>query len=184
MSPLQTSLVQHCQARGVQVVAWSPLAKLDATVLEHPVVAGLATKHGVSSTAIVLRWNVQRGVVVIPRSGSSAHIAENLEATTGPVLSAADMEQMGTMDSGTRLTRDWVCVFEGTALLPYGMIGHTLSLLASVLWLFVPHVLDFKMHQRSVWELLLPMTTVGWLDRMRLVGLGMLLASVGAGLFL
>ena len=70
----QDSLLACCRQRGIQVVAWSPLRRGD---LGSAVVLGLAEKHHRTPAQIVLRWNVQSGVVVIPKSVRRERIFEN-----------------------------------------------------------------------------------------------------------
>ena len=63
----QTALVDYCQAQGVAVTAYSPLAR-GGGLFDHPAVASVAAKHGVSPAQAVLRWNVERGVVAGPHT--------------------------------------------------------------------------------------------------------------------
>ena len=68
----QTQLVEYCQGHGICVTAYSPLGrggKTKAGLLTNPTVAQVAAVHGVSPASVLLRWNLQRGVVVIPEVG-------------------------------------------------------------------------------------------------------------------
>ena len=56
--------------------AWSPLAR--GKILEEQALSDLADKHGKSVAQIVLRWHIQRGVSVIPKSNSKERIVENM----------------------------------------------------------------------------------------------------------
>ena len=64
-------------ARGIVTEAWSPLAQ-GAVLSEAPVVA-IADRHGKTPAQVVLRWHLQQGRVVIPKSVTPARIAENLD---------------------------------------------------------------------------------------------------------
>jgi 2,5-diketo-D-gluconate reductase A len=65
------------QAHGIATQAWSPIAQGD--VLDDPVIAAVAEKVGRSPAQVVLRWHIQRGSIVFPKSTTPARIRENLE---------------------------------------------------------------------------------------------------------
>jgi D-xylose reductase len=86
----QQALLDFCKERGVQVTAFSPLGSSSYVelnmdygqgrgVLEDPVVKAVAAAKGRSPAQVVLRWGIQRGVSVIPKSSNPAHIAENFD---------------------------------------------------------------------------------------------------------
>ncbi|QAY69369.1 aldo/keto reductase [Xylanimonas protaetiae] len=64
-------------AHGIVTEAWSPLGR--GTVLADPVVAVVASRHGVTPAQVVLRWHVQRGDVVFPKSATPSRIAQNAD---------------------------------------------------------------------------------------------------------
>jgi 2,5-diketo-D-gluconate reductase A len=64
---------------GIVTESWSPLGASDAGLRSDPVITEIAERHGKSTTQTVLRWHVQLGLVVIPRSGNAQRIAENLD---------------------------------------------------------------------------------------------------------
>ena len=67
----QTALLDYCQRHGIAVTAYSPLGRgsvKGAHMIDNPTVQELATTHGVSAAAVLLRWNLQRNVIVIPKS--------------------------------------------------------------------------------------------------------------------
>lgn len=64
-------------SRGLAVESWAPLGS--GAVLANALLARLAKAHGKSPAQIVLRWHLQRGLIVIPRSSNPAHIRENLQ---------------------------------------------------------------------------------------------------------
>jgi diketogulonate reductase-like aldo/keto reductase len=92
------ALVKYTQSRGVTVTAYSPLAQ-GGELFEHPTLKQIADKHGVTPAQVVLRWNVQRGVVVIPKSTSAARIASNADLF-GFELSEEDIDAMKELDIG------------------------------------------------------------------------------------
>ena len=67
----------------------------------HRLQTALAAAHGVSAAQVVLRWALQRGCSVLPKSSQPARLAENL-ALTGFALSDAEMEAIGALDQRRR----------------------------------------------------------------------------------
>ncbi|PQZ94941.1 2,5-diketo-D-gluconic acid reductase [Arthrobacter sp. MYb227] len=80
------------RANGIVTEAWSPLAQ--GAVLNDPAVAAAAATHGVSAAQVVLRWHLQRGNVVIPKSVTRSRIAANLDVfgfeLTNPEIATLD----------------------------------------------------------------------------------------------
>jgi diketogulonate reductase-like aldo/keto reductase len=74
----QEDLRSHHAARGIVVESYSPL-KHGSALAEDPVITRAATAHGVQWNQVVLRWNLQLGTVVIPRSRDAARQAANLD---------------------------------------------------------------------------------------------------------
>lgn len=71
----QEAAVAYCQARNIQVQAWSPLGK--RRVLGDPLVCSLAEKYGVSPAQICLKFALQRGVVPLPKASSLERMRQN-----------------------------------------------------------------------------------------------------------
>ena len=71
----QEPLVAYHQAHGIVTQAWSPLAR--GQVLDDLTLLSLSAEYGVSVAQLVLRWHLQRGIAVIPKSNSTARITEN-----------------------------------------------------------------------------------------------------------
>lgn len=67
-------------------------------------VSAIAEAHGVTSAQVILRWNLQRGVVVIPGSSNPDHIRENLDLF-GFELTDAEMDQIAALDRNEK--HDW-----------------------------------------------------------------------------
>jgi 2,5-diketo-D-gluconate reductase A len=99
----QAELRAYDGAHGILTEAWSPLAR--GRVLDDPVLAGIAAKHGRTPAQIVLRWHVQLGNVVIPKASSPERIRENLDVF-GFALDAKDLAAIGGLESGERTGRD------------------------------------------------------------------------------
>lgn len=89
--------------QGIATEAWAPLAQ--GGMLDDPVIAERAAKHGRSPAQIVLRWHVQLGNVVIPKTVTPARMAENI-AIFDFELSEDDLQSIATLDTGTRIGPD------------------------------------------------------------------------------
>ncbi|ANC31688.1 aldo/keto reductase [Isoptericola dokdonensis] len=85
---------------GIVTEAWSPLGR--GAVLEDPTVVRIATDHGKTPAQVVLRWHLQRGDVVFPKSVTPSRIAENFDLFDVE-LSQADMADITALDRGERI---------------------------------------------------------------------------------
>ena len=88
---------------GVTSEAWSPLAQ--AQLLDDPVLGRVAVAHGVSTAQVILRWHVQRGTVLIPKSVTPSRIAANIDLFAF-ALSADEMAAIARLDRGDRIGPD------------------------------------------------------------------------------
>jgi diketogulonate reductase-like aldo/keto reductase len=98
----QKELREFCAKRGIQVEAWSPLMQ---GRLNIPVLADIAKKHGKSPAQVVLRWDLQSGIVTIPKSVHEARIIANADVFDFE-LSADEMAAIDALDKGQRLGPD------------------------------------------------------------------------------
>ncbi len=73
----QNELLNYCAQKGIQVEAWSPLAR--GLLFDNEVVKGLGDKYGKSPAQILLRWVLDKGVVVLTRSVKESRIVENAD---------------------------------------------------------------------------------------------------------
>lgn len=90
-------------AHGIVTEAWSPIAK--GAILDHPVVAEIAERSGRTPAQVVLRWHLQLGNVVIPKSATPSRIAENI-AVFDFALAEEDMARIAELDAGVRIGPD------------------------------------------------------------------------------
>jgi 2,5-diketo-D-gluconate reductase A len=91
--------------RGVQIESWGPFAEGRNNLFSDPVLSAIADDHGKSVAQVVLRWLIQREVVVIPKSVRPDRMAENLDVF-GFTLTEEQMSQIGTLDTGASLFFD------------------------------------------------------------------------------
>ncbi|MBP3965317.1 aldo/keto reductase [Paenibacillus lignilyticus] len=99
----QKELQGYCNGKGIQLVAWSPL--MLGRLLEEPLVQELAGKYGRTGAQIVLRWDLQNGVVTIPKSAKAERIYENADIF-GFELSLGDMERLDALNRNERSGMD------------------------------------------------------------------------------
>ncbi|AEJ42037.1 aldo/keto reductase [Alicyclobacillus acidocaldarius] len=90
------------QAYGVQIESWGPFAEGRNGLFENPVLAEIGKRHGKSVAQVVLRWLIQRGVVVIPKSVRPERIQENFNVFDFE-LSAEEMDKIRALDTGKSL---------------------------------------------------------------------------------
>ena len=89
---------------GILTQAWSPLGQ-NTGLLEEPVIAELAARHDVTPAQVVLRWHVQLGNVVIPKSVNPERIVSNI-AVFGFDLTDDDLAALAQLDTGRRIGPD------------------------------------------------------------------------------
>lgn len=102
----ENDVIPFIQDLGIVVQGWYPLGGRGHTgeLLGDPVISEIAAAHGVSSAQVILRWNLQKGVVVIPGSSNPDHIRENTELYHFE-LTEDEMERINALDRGEK--HDW-----------------------------------------------------------------------------
>lgn len=102
----EQEVVPFIQERGIVVQCWYPLGGRGYTkeLLTDEVITGIADTHGVSAAQVILRWDLQRGIVVIPGSSNPDHIKENLDLF-GFELADEEMAMIRTLDRNEK--HDW-----------------------------------------------------------------------------
>lgn len=99
----QAELRRVHEQLGIVTEAWSPLAQ--GAALEDPVIVEIARAHARTPGQVVIRWHLQLGNVVIPKSVTPERIRENFDVF-GFELSAAEMEAIAALDRGQRIGPD------------------------------------------------------------------------------
>lgn len=98
------ALHEHCRGRGIQLQAWSPLMHAGA-ILRDRALGKVAAAHGRTVAQIILRWEVQSGVVAIPKTSKAHRLAENA-AIFDFSLSDAEMTAINALDRNQRSGAD------------------------------------------------------------------------------
>lgn len=99
---MQKETVDYCRENGIIVEAWSPLGR--GRVLDNPLLMELAEKYGKTVAQISLRWEIQNGIVTLPKSTHEERIKSNFDIFNFE-LSSEDMAKIDAME-------------------PYGNTGH------------------------------------------------------------
>lgn len=102
----EQDVVPYIQELGITVEGWYPFGgrRHTAELLGDKTISAIAEAHGVTSAQVILRWNLQRGVVVIPGSGNPGHIRENLDLF-GFELTDKEMAQITALNRDEKY--DW-----------------------------------------------------------------------------
>lgn len=85
---------------GVQIEAWAPLAERRNGLLENPILSEIGRKYGKTIAQTILRWELQRGIVVIPKSTHIERMEENFNVFDF-TLTDEDMQKIGGLDTKT-----------------------------------------------------------------------------------
>lgn len=102
----ENDVIPYIQSLGIVVQGWYPLGGRGHTaeLLNNEVISEIAASHGKSSAQVILRWNLQKGVVVIPGSSNPGHIKENTELFDFE-LTAEEMGLINALDRNEK--HDW-----------------------------------------------------------------------------
>lgn len=104
----QTELLDADAGYGIVSQAWSPIGGITfyrdgshGSTLQDPVIVGIAQAHGKSPAQVMLRWHLQQGRQVIPKSVTPSRIAENIDVF-GFELTAEELSAIDGLDTGVR----------------------------------------------------------------------------------
>lgn len=89
-------LRQYCETQDIQIEGYSPLAR--AEKLKDPTIQSIAEKHGKTAAQVMIRWQLQQGIVVIPKSSHPERIGENADVYDFD-LAEEDMQALNGLDA-------------------------------------------------------------------------------------
>ena len=95
----QEKAIENMKEFGIQPEAWGPFAEGKHGIFTHPVLTAIGEKYGKSAAQVALRWNVQRGVVVIPKSTHRERMEQNIDIWDF-ALTDDDMAEIAKLDIG------------------------------------------------------------------------------------
>lgn len=101
----QTDLLEYCLNNNIQLEGWSPLGAGRNDLLQNKLINDLAQKYNKTPAQIILRWNVERKVSVIPKSSNPQRIKENINIFDF-ALSMDEVESINKLDMGQRVGPD------------------------------------------------------------------------------
>lgn len=102
----QTGMLELCRETGIQLEAWAPFAEGLNNIFNNPLLSDIARSHGKTVAQVILRWNIQRGVVVIPKSVRHERIDENFDIFDFS-LSEDEMLRIAGLDNRKSLIFDY-----------------------------------------------------------------------------
>lgn len=109
ISPLNTQkkLIQYCQERGIAVTAMSTFSHFRSNetrkeIVDNPVIRNIADKYSRSPFQVILRWLLQQGIIVIPKTWDFDHLKENISLDDF-YLTTDEMASIDTLDQGAFL---------------------------------------------------------------------------------
>lgn len=102
----ENDVIPYIQSKGIVVEGWYPFGGRGYTkeLLNDEVIVSIANNHNVTSAQVILRWNLQKGVVVIPGSSNPDHIRENTQIYHFE-LSEDEMKEINKLDRNEK--HDW-----------------------------------------------------------------------------
>lgn len=94
-------LIDDLTGLGIATEAWSPLGGTGGNLLSDPELARIGAEYGKSAAQVVIRWHIQRGIVVLPKSTHAERIRQNFDVFDFE-LSDADMKAINALETGRR----------------------------------------------------------------------------------
>lgn len=100
---IQTELREYCSKHQIQIEAWSPLGQ--GHLLEHPLLLEIAAKYSKSPAQVILRWDLQNGIVTIPKSVTPQRIRDNADLYDFE-LTTEEIERINQLNENKRFGSD------------------------------------------------------------------------------
>ena len=118
VSPLmsQKPMLEFNAENNITTQAWSPLGR--GKVLNNPTIQKVAEDTGKSAAQVILRWHLQNGIAIIPKSVHDARIAQNADIYDFE-LTSAQMAQMDSVNTNHRVSKEPELVYEFGEQYPY-----------------------------------------------------------------
>ncbi len=101
----QNDLYQYCVEKDIQVICYSPMARMNEELLSNSTLKEIAEKYNKTVGQIILRWDIDHNCIPIPASASEKHIIENIDIFDFK-LSPEEMEKIDSLERGLRVRYD------------------------------------------------------------------------------
>ena len=98
----QNDLVEFCTQHNIKIESWSPLCANKNNLLDEQILKDLADKYSKTPAQIILRWNIERGLIVIPKSSNPGRQKENINLFDFS-LTAEDIEKVNSLNKDLRV---------------------------------------------------------------------------------
>ena len=98
----QNELVEFCTQHNIKIESWSPLCANKNNLLDEQILKDLAEKYSKTPAQIILRWNIERGLIVIPKSSNPGRQKENIDLFDFS-LTAEDIEKVNSLNKDLRV---------------------------------------------------------------------------------
>ncbi len=98
----QREIREFAASKGIHIEAWGPLGQGKYDLFGMPPIGSIAEAHGVSPAQVVIRWHLQSGIIVFPKSNSRERMAENFDVF-GFELTDQEMAAIDALDQGMRV---------------------------------------------------------------------------------
>ena len=99
----RNDVVKQCEKLGIKIESWFPIGHGDKNLLNEKIFEDLGKKYGKSNAQIILRWHIQKGYIIFPKSTNEKHIKENCEIFDFE-LTEDEMKKIDKMDKKTSLS--------------------------------------------------------------------------------
>lgn len=99
----QQELVAYCKEKDIAITAYSPLGH--GNLLDNPIIKEIGDKYNKSIAQVILRWDIQNGITVIPKSVNQDRIVANLDIFDFE-LSSEDMSKINSLNTGERVNKN------------------------------------------------------------------------------
>lgn len=101
----QKETSDFCKKNGIQVMSYSPVARMNKKLIENETLLSIARKYDKSVTQVILRWNVEHGFIPIPAASSERHMKENIDIFDFS-LTESEVKDIDSLECGFRIRFD------------------------------------------------------------------------------
>jgi diketogulonate reductase-like aldo/keto reductase len=101
----QKPLVNYCTSKRILIEAYSPLARMHKKLINNPIMVSLSEKYNKSVVQIILRWNFQNGIIVIPKTSNKERLKHNIDIFDFNI-STEDMKTIDGINKNFRVRYD------------------------------------------------------------------------------